>query len=59
MRLLITEPGGETLRFVTAVADVDPGHGSCQTEDGRSRASLRVGCSLEAGGRLVSNCSGF
>lgn len=59
MRILITEPGGETLRFVIAVTDTEPGHDSCQPEDERSRASLCVGCSLGAAGLSASNCSGF
>lgn len=59
MRILITEPGGETLRFVIAVTDTEPGHDSCEPEDERSYASLCVGCSLGAAGRSASNCSGF
>lgn len=48
MRILVTE---QTLRFVIAVTDTEPGHDS--------RGSSCVGCSLGAVGLLASNCSGF
>lgn len=59
MRILITEPGGETLRFVIAVRDTEPGHDSCRPQDERSHASLCVGRSSGAAGLSASNCSGF
>lgn len=59
MRILITEPGGETRRVVIAAADTGPGHGARRPGDERSPASLCVGRSLGAAGLLASNCSGF
>lgn len=59
MRILITGPSGETLHFVIAVADVEPGHDSRRSEDERSHASLCVGCGNGAAGLLPVNCSGF
>ena len=59
MRILITEPGGETQRFVITVTDVEPGHDSCRPEDERSLVSLCVGCGLGIAGLSAFNCSGF
>lgn len=57
MRILIVEPGEETLRLVVAVTDVRPGHASRRPRGERSHASLYDGCSLETSRPLNSSGS--